>query len=274
MKNQPRRKFIKNVSVIGAALTISPLLKASGEQILSDEGVGAEFPDSNKTRVTNQRTTSLANEYMPAFSTALVVVDTYNDFLSSEGLTWPLLNLVINEFGVVGNIESTIQACRNAGVLIAFAPHHRYRGENDFSSRKYLHLSQVGQLESKVFSAGEFGGDFYQNLGPTNGDVLASEHTCSSGFADTNLDEQLRKKNITHLVLIGCISNTCVEATARSAVDLGYYVTVVTDAIAAFSPADHRTAVDINYPLVLNNTVTTSEFLVDLRSAESTTIAS
>ena len=38
-----------------------------------------------------------------------------------------------------------------------------------------------------------------------------------SGFANTDLDYQLRQREITHLIMAGMIANTCLESTARYA---------------------------------------------------------
>jgi len=59
---------------------------------------------------------------------------------------------------------------------------------------------------------------------------VALEHWCSSGFANTDLDLQLKKHGIHKLVVIGLIAHTCVEATVRFAAELGYEVTMVKDA--------------------------------------------
>src|SRR5207249_12111468 len=65
---------------------------------------------------------------------------------------------------------------------------------------------------------------------PQPGDIVALEHWCSSGFANTDLDLQLKKHGIHKLVVIGLIAHTCVEATVRFAAELGYEVTMVKDA--------------------------------------------
>jgi ureidoacrylate peracid hydrolase len=67
------------------------------------------------------------------------------------------------------------------------------------------------------------------------GDIVALEHWCSSGFANTDLDLQLKKHSIHQLIVIGLIAHTCVEATVRFAAELGYEVTVVKDATASYS---------------------------------------
>ncbi|MEO2047030.1 MAG: isochorismatase family protein, partial [Pirellulales bacterium] len=61
----------------------------------------------------------------------------------------------------------------------------------------------------------------------------------------------------------GYTSNTCIEATTRSAVDLDYHITLVNDAVASWTPKDHHVAVAVNYEC-LAQTVTTTEALVQL----------
>jgi nicotinamidase-related amidase len=43
---------------------------------------------------------------------------------------------------------------------------------------------------------------------------------CGSSFNNTDLDYQLRQREITEIVIAGLVANTCVEATARYAYDL------------------------------------------------------
>jgi nicotinamidase-related amidase len=54
---------------------------------------------------------------------------------------------------------------------------------------------------------------------------VAHEHWCSSGFANTDLDQQLKVHGIHRLIIIGLLANTCLEATARFAAELGHDVT-------------------------------------------------
>ena len=48
---------------------------------------------------------------------------------------------------------------------------------------------------------------------PHPGDVVAAEHWCSSGFANTDMDLILKKHGIQKLFVMGLIEHTCVEAT-------------------------------------------------------------
>jgi len=66
------------------------------------------------------------------------------------------------------------------------------------------------------------------------------EHWGSSGFANTDLDLQLRKHGIHQLIVMGLIAHTCVESSVRYAAELGYEVTMVKDATASYSDQDMR----------------------------------
>src|SRR5207244_3251506 len=59
---------------------------------------------------------------------------------------------------------------------------------------------------------------------PQPGEIVALEHWGSSGFANTDLDLQLKKHGIHQLIVTGLIAHTCVEATGRYAAELGYEV--------------------------------------------------
>jgi nicotinamidase-related amidase len=63
-----------------------------------------------------------------------------------------------------------------------------------------------------------------------------------SGFADTDLDLQLKKHRIQRLIVTGLIAHTCVEATVRFAAELGYDVTMVKHATADYSDRELQAA--------------------------------
>ena len=96
--------------------------------------------------------------------------------------------------------------------------------------------------------------------------LVASEHWCSSGFANTDLDLQLKQHGIHQLIVIGLIAHTCIEATVRYAAELGYDVTVVRDAVADYSDEMMHAALDINMPNYANAIVTTKEVIASISS--------
>ena len=90
------------------------------------------------------------------------------------------------------------------------------------------------------------------------------EHWGSSGFANTDLDFQLKQFGITHVILVGMIANTCLEVTGRFAAELGYHVTLVRDATAAFSAEAMHAAHAINGPTYAHAITTTDELIAEL----------
>ncbi len=96
------------------------------------------------------------------------------------------------------------------------------------------------------------------------GDIVAKEHWSQNGFVNTDLDVQLRQHGIRQVVPVGMIANTCIEATSRYAMELGYHVTLVKDATAAFNPDRMHAAHVLNGPNFAHAIVTTAELLAAL----------
>jgi nicotinamidase-related amidase len=111
----------------------------------------------------------------------------------------------------------------------------------------------------KTFEYGSWGGEIRPEFQPKPGEIVASEHWCSSGFANTDLDLQLKRHGIHQLIVIGLIAHTCIEATVRFAAELGYEITVVKDATADYSDKEMHAALDINMPNYASAIVTTKE---------------
>jgi nicotinamidase-related amidase len=67
-------------------------------------------------------------------------------------------------------------------------------------------------------------------------------------FLGTSLDDYLRGRGVTQVVLAGIATSAGVEATARSAYDLGYNVTLVLDAMTDRDAEGHRYSVERIFP--------------------------
>ena len=96
-------------------------------------------------------------------------------------------------------------------------------------------------------------------LGPQPGDVLVTKQRVGA-FLGTSLDETLRSRGVTQVFLTGIATSAGVEATARSAYDLGYNVVFVTDAITDRDAGAHSYCVEKVFPR-LGETDTTDDVL-------------
>jgi ureidoacrylate peracid hydrolase len=197
--------------------------------------------------------------------TALLVIDPYNDFISEGGKVWDRLKTVAEANDCVPHMLQVLNAARKADLRVFYALHRRYR-PGDYETWKYIAPIQKAAWSRKTFEYGTWGAEIRREFEPQPGDIVALEHWCSSGFANTDLDLQLKKHGIHQLIVIGLIAHTCVEATVRFAAEFGYEVTMVKDATADYSDEEMRAALDINIPNYASAIVSTKEIVDSISS--------
>ncbi len=197
--------------------------------------------------------------------TALLVIDPYNDFISEKGKLWDRIKGVAEANQCVPHMRQVLEVARGAGIRVFYALHRRYR-PGDYESWKYIAPIQKAAWSRKTFEYGSWGGELRREFEPRPGDVVAAEHWCSSGFANTDLDLQLKRYGIHKLIVTGLIAHTCVEATVRFAAELGYEVTMVKDATADYSDKEMQAALEVNIPHYASAVVTTDEVVTAISS--------
>ncbi|MFC5452580.1 isochorismatase family cysteine hydrolase [Paenibacillus aestuarii] len=195
-------------------------------------------------------------------TTGLLLVDPYNDFLDPKGKAYPKeISESVNFFE---HLKEIVSEARKDGIRVFYVPHHRSELD-DYDT--WLHPTPSNQVKFKplqAFARGSWGGEFHPDVQPQKGDVVVHEHWGSSGFANTDLDHQLKMHGVQKIIIIGALANTCVEATARYGSELGYHVTLVTDASTAHSHEAMHAAHEINGPTFAHAILTTEELLAAL----------
>lgn len=193
-------------------------------------------------------------------STALLLVDPYNDFLSEGGKVYPHLKPIADEVGLLDNLRRLDATVRAAGVQVVIVPHRRWE-PGDYEDWDHPNPTQQRIMHQHQFARGEWGGEWHPDFAPKPGDIVVKEHWGQSGFANTDLDFRLKQKGITHVIVVGLLANTCIESTARFAMELGYHVTLVRDATAAFSHEMMHAAHKLNGPTYAHAILTTAELI-------------
>jgi len=204
------------------------------------------------------------NAIYSAADTALLIVDPYNDFMSEGGKLFEAIKPTADESGLFDNLRKIIPAFRAAGVKVFIVPHHRSRPD-DFSGWDHPNMFQQANVAKQAFGEGTWGGEFNPEFGPKEGDVIVKEHWAQSGFANTDLDMLLKQHGARKLVFVGLIANSCIESTARFGMELGYHVTIVPDATAAFSH-EGMLAAATNAKMYAHAILKTDELLTQLGS--------
>lgn len=96
-------------------------------------------------------------------------------------------------------------------------------------------------VEAGAMEEGSWGSEFYESLEPLSGEDIVT-HSRVNAFFDSPLEQILRRKAVTTLIMAGVATNSVVEHSARHAADIGYRVIVAADACSAASEAVHDAA--------------------------------
>ena len=172
--------------------------------------------------------------------TAVLVTDPQNDFLSEQGVTWQLVGDSVTENKTVENIERLFQAAKGNGFEVFISPHYYYPTDHLWkfggTLENIMHqinmFDRSGALSLEGFSGS--GADWLERYKPFIEDgktIVASPHKVY-GPENNDVILQLRKRNISKVILAGMSANLCVEAHLREMLEQGFEVAVVKDATA------------------------------------------
>lgn len=143
-------------------------------------------------------------------NTALLLIDIQNDYFPNGRMP----------------LEKSVDACHKAQEVL-----HAYR------TRQFpvIHVQHISTSPiANHFLPCTKGVEIHHDVRPLKGEVIIKKHYPNS-FKDTNLLNVITKQHINHLVIVGMMTNLCIDATVRAAYDLGLACTVLHDACAAKS---------------------------------------
>ncbi len=225
-----------------AAMAVSSLGGVTSGSVITQANTASRFFHSTKGRIIridakpDPITIDIAR-------TAVIVVDMQNDFGSKGGM---FDRAGIDISGIqkaVGPTAKVLASGREAGIKIvylkmAFRPDLSDLGTPD-SVNRVRHLQfGVGKTirapdgrESRILIRDTWDTDILPELKPQADDVVIYKHRFS-GFYQTDLDATLKKLGIKHLIITGCTTSVCVEATVRDAMYRDYSCVLLTDCMS------------------------------------------
>ena len=96
-----------------------------------------------------------------------------------------------------------------------------------------FHVQHVAASDAAPFFLPNTNGvEIHHSVKPLPGELVIQKHYPNS-FRETILDERLTQAGIKQVVICGAMSHMCIDATARTAADLGYECIVIHDACAS-----------------------------------------
>ena len=137
-------------------------------------------------------------------TTALVITDPQNDFLSPEGVTWGLVGTSVTENKTVENLQRLLEAAKATGTPVFVSPHYYYPSDKGWqfggTVEVMMHdinmFERSGQLTMDGFEGS--GADWHADLAKFIDDgetVVTSPHKVY-GPETNDLALQLRKRGI------------------------------------------------------------------------------
>jgi ureidoacrylate peracid hydrolase len=181
--------------------------------------------------------------------TAVIVVDMQNDFATPGGM-FERAGIDIRPIAaIVEPTRAVLEAARDAGVLVVYLKMGFLPDLSDAGAPasptwlKHLPLHAGDEVvapdgsPSRVLIRDTWNTDIIDAVRPEPGDVVVDKHRYS-GFFGTELDDQLRARDIEHLVFVGATTSVCVESTVRDAMFRDYHCLVLEDCTAEPIGAD------------------------------------
>jgi nicotinamidase-related amidase len=208
--------------------------------------------------VSRQLLTTLEERIRPAHS-ALIVVDMQKEYCYEGGALERLVGDVSFAKPVIPVLTRLIDAARAAGVLIIHVQmtlDAELRGLADVEDQKRKAFwGDVGPVVVK----GSWGHEIIDEITPQPGEYRV-EKSRPGAFIGTDLDLLLRSNHIRTAIVTGVITNGCVDATARGAASLDYYVIVPRDCVGSYKQERHDSSLEqLRRQLVLEDSVVTSD---------------
>ena len=128
---------------------------------------------------------------------------------------------------VLPNISMLQTCCRKAGVEVMFVVMESLTVDGRDRSLDY-------KISGFNIPRGSWDAQVLDVIKPI-GDEMVISKTSSSAFVSTNIDYVLRNMGKKQIVIVGGLTDQCVESAVRDACDLGYLVTLVPDACITVS---------------------------------------
>lgn len=138
----------------------------------------------------------------------------------------------------VPNMRRLQLDCRKAGIEVMYTVIQSLTKDGREMGLDY-------KISGLFCPAGSRDGQVIDAIAPV-GDEIVIPKTSSSVFISTNIHYLLGNLGVKHLIVCGVLTDQCVDSTVRDACDLGYLVTLVTDACATQSEERHRSSIANN----------------------------
>ena len=135
---------------------------------------------------------------------------------------------------VIPNGQKLLAACRVAGVEVIYTVVEALTLDGRDRSLDY-------KVSGIFFPKGSWEAEVLDELKPLANEIVIPK-TSSSLFNSTNFEYVLRNLGVEYVMVMGILTDQCVETAIRDGCDRGFLMTLIDDACATFAAQRHQEA--------------------------------
>jgi len=162
---------------------------------------------------------------------ALLIIDVQNYCIGEKAEVSEYFRQSFRET-VLPNIRRLQLMCRRDGIEAVYSVIENMTRDGRDRSLDY-------KVTGIDVAHGSWDAEVVDEIAPGD-DEMVFRKTSSNVFISTNIDYVLRNLEVRSLIVTGLMSDQCVESAVRDACDLGYLVTLVTDACTTKTAERHE----------------------------------
>lgn len=175
----------------------------------------------------------------------LILIDFQRDFLCQGGFGESMGNDPTLLQVAVELTKKVLQTFRDYGLPVFYTRRGYLPDLSDCQEIERMR-GKIGDNSpmGRILVRGEDGHGIIDELAPQKGEVIIDKPGIDA-FYNSNLYEELQKRNIKYLVVTGVTTEACVQSTVRGARDRGYANLVLNDCVASYIEKLHNASLEM-----------------------------
>jgi len=184
---------------------------------------------------------------MNSKNSALILIGYQNDYFATDGILHDVIEESSRATGVLANTVELLTRASSSEMLIVSTP-IIFTPEYDELVEPVGILKMIKEVGA--FNSGTKGSDTIPELIQFGSRILEVPGKRGlNAFSNTELDPLLKDRDIEYVVLAGVVTSICIDSTGRSAFELGYKVSVLSDCTSGRTVVEQDFFCDNIFPL-------------------------
>jgi len=200
---------------------------------------------------------------------AVIVIDMQNAFVSSGGM-FDIIGFDVSKIThIIKPLKDVLDVSRKLGLKIIYVRHTYLpdlsnagssESPNYWKEYSLALLRKYPDYRDRMLIKGTWGAEIINEIKPLAEDIIIDKQRYS-GFANTELENTLRKLNVKYLFFTGIALNICVESTIRDAFSREFWPILLSDCCEAIGPSYTRKATIWNVKQLFGWVTTSRDYI-------------